>query len=316
MSGLPNVHPIDTVTKNTFISGRITEKGETRGKEGLLERIGDNAIMVFPDFSTVLEGDRHQRNEIFAQLRRIYDGELRREFGAELPNTSWAGRLTIGAAVTPAVDKYSSVFSSLGDRFVLIRWPRVGDVDAGLRAMDQDHAAKNAAMQAAVHGVFTMMEGAPIPDADLNTKRSLAALAEVIAVGRTPVERDYRNPTTVLVDPSPESNTRLPQQLAQIAKGSARLEGRATVTDVDILIAHRVAFDTLLPVRAAALQAIATGRKMAGDVSRSTMWRALRDLHELGMIVDSGGKVDHILTDSFRRLWLAAKLDPTIPTPR
>ena len=81
MEGLPNVHLIDSVTPNTFISGRAPEKGQARGKEGLLERIGTRAIILFPDFSTVLEGNRDKRDKIFSQLRRLYDGDLRREFG-------------------------------------------------------------------------------------------------------------------------------------------------------------------------------------------------------------------------------------------
>jgi hypothetical protein len=113
---------------------------------------------------------------------------------------------------------------------------------------------------------------------------------------------------------SPESNTRLPQQLCQVAKGSARLEGREAVTDSDILVAQRVAFDTLLPARSAALRAIATGQRLRGaDMSRTTAWRALRDLEDLGMIVGQD-EVAHVLTDAYRRLWVAAKLDPTIPT--
>jgi hypothetical protein len=246
-----------------------------------------------------------------AQLRRVYDGKLRREFGTEIVKNSWEGRLTIGAAVTPAVDKYSSVFSSLGDRFVMIRWPRVGGEVAGQRAMDQDYVAKNTAMRTAVHDLFTLIPTAPVPEIDSKTKRALSALSEIIAVGRTPVERDYRNPSIVLFDPIPEANTRLPQQLAQVAKGSARLEGRDTVNDIDVAVAHRVAFDTLLPLRAATLRSIAAGQKLKGpDVSRSTLWRALRDLEELGVIAGSD-EVSHVLTDAFKRLWLASKLDPT-----
>jgi hypothetical protein len=85
---------------------------------------------------------------------------------------------------------------------------------------------------------------------------------------------------------------------------------------VDIAVAHRVAFDTLLPLRAATLRSIAVGRKLKGlDTSRSTLWRALRDLEELGMIV-GGDDVSHVLADGFRRMWLAAKIDPASVPPR
>ena len=82
--------------------------------------------------------------------------------------------------------------------------------------------------------------------------------------------------------------------------------------DVDIAVAHRVAFDTLTPTRLAALRLSATGQKPPVDLSRTTLWRALRDLMELG-VVASSDDVSHVLTTAFRRYWLAAKIDPTVP---
>jgi len=120
----PGVHLIDSITPNTLVSGRAPEPGKPKGKDGLLERIGGSGMIFIPDFSTVLEGNRDKRNEIFAQLRRVYDGRLRKEFGIEGLNTEWSGRLTVGVAVTPEVDRYTSVFGALGERFVLIRWTR------------------------------------------------------------------------------------------------------------------------------------------------------------------------------------------------
>jgi hypothetical protein len=308
MKDLPNVHLIDSITPNTFISGKVPDPKKPRGKDGLLERIGNNATILFPEFSTVLEGNRDKRDEIFAQLRRLYDGDLRREFGVEGLKNDWAGRLTVGAAVTPAVDRYASVFKALGDRFVMIRWPRVGGVDAALRAMDQDHDAKNVAMRSAVHYLFTVVQDAPLPDMDTKTKRAFAALGEIIAVGRTHVERDRADQRSILYDPDPEGNTRLAQQLAQVAKGSARLEGRDSVNDTDIAIAHRVAFDTLLPARAAVLRAIASGqRPNEGESSRSTAWRALRDLEDLGMVTGNA-ELGKFLADAYAFLWMAAGL--------
>lgn len=130
--------------------------------------------------------------------------------------------------------------------------------------MDLDIAAQKAAMKRAVHGLLSAMKTAPKPGIDTATKRSLPALAEIIAVGRTPVDR-LKQDGEVIFDPNPESNTRLPQQLAQIARGSARLEGRDTVNDADIVVAQRVAFDTLLPVRRAVLQTVARSQRVFGS---------------------------------------------------
>jgi hypothetical protein len=209
LHGLPDVHLIDSLTPNTLISGRAAESGKEKGKDGLLERIGNRAIIVFPDFSTVLEGNRDKRAEIFAQLRRVYDGRLRREFGIDHAAnvTEWSGRLTVGAAVTPVVDRYTSVFGALGERFVLIRWKRIGGIEAALTAMHQDQAAKNAAMVASVHGLFAAMKHAPHPRIPADIECSIAATAELVARGRTHVQRERTDEIEYL--PEPEGATRL-----------------------------------------------------------------------------------------------------------
>jgi hypothetical protein len=98
--------------------------------------------------------------------------------------------LTIGVAVTPEVDRYTSVFGALGERFLMIRWKRVGGIDAALTAMNQDHQAKDAQMRAAVKMLFGAMNSAPDPELSNDLKRAIAATAELIAVGRTPVKRE------------------------------------------------------------------------------------------------------------------------------
>src|SRR5688572_946104 len=95
--------------------------------------------------------------------------------GSQTLPSKWSGRLTVAAAVTPEVDRYTSVFGALGERFVLIRWDRVGGVDAAIAAMEQDQPAKNAAMRAAVHGVFNAMQQHPVPEIPKELTSAIAA---------------------------------------------------------------------------------------------------------------------------------------------
>ena len=293
--GLPNFHAIDSLTPNTFLSGRAPENGKPRGKDGLLQRIGNNAIIACPDFSTLLKGNRDKRDQVFAQLRRLFDGELRREVGIELDAdaTRWKGRLTFVAGVTPNVDRYLSVFGELGERFVLIRWGRAAGADAARCAMGQDIGAKDAAMQQAVHMLFAANMTAPVAEIPSAINDAIAETAEIVARGRTPIERERDGELEYV--PQPEGATRIAQQLCQLAKGSARLDGREHVNAMDLAIVHRVALDTIPPVRAAILRALASGKTpedaaVSGRrVPRSTIHRALKDLIDLGL-VDDGTK--------------------------
>ena len=146
LQGLPSIHTLDEVTENTFISGML-DKSRTGKKPkkndpmpaSLLNRIGDEGILVVPDFSTILAMNKNKQPVILSQLRRIYDGSFNREFGTaeNLADRKWQGRITLLAGVTPELDKYHSVFQALGERFVRTRWPRAGGIDAALRAMRQ-----------------------------------------------------------------------------------------------------------------------------------------------------------------------------------
>ena len=283
MLGLSNVHVIDSVTPNTFISGKAPEPNKPRGKEGLLERIGERGMILVPDFSTILAKSRQPRADIFAQLRCIYDGKLRREFGIDGLKSEWRGRITLGAAVTPVIDRHTAVFGSLGDRFLLIRWKRIGGVDAAMKAMNQDFAAKEIAMRSAVHTMFTLMESAPEPHLDTATTRTIAAIAEIVALGRPAIEREHND--ELLYEPEAEGATRLSQQLCQLAKGSARLDGRDMVSDSDLKIVHRVAWDTLPPLRAKVLRALLRGEKVESTkLSPTTLWRITGDLQHVGLM--------------------------------
>jgi hypothetical protein len=136
-------------------------------------------------------------------------------------------------------------------------------------------------MREAVGRLFTVIKDAPNPQIPTDIERAIAATAEIVARGRTAVRRERND--DVEYSPEPESATRLAQQLCQLAKGSARLEGRAVVTDIDLAIVHRVAYDTLPPHRAAILRAILKGQSGDSvDLPRTTRRRALEDLEHVG----------------------------------
>ena len=87
LQGLSSIHTLDEVTENTFISGML-DKNRTGKKPkpdqmpaSLLNRIGDEGILIVPDFSTILAMNKNKQPVILSQLRRIYDGSFAREFG-------------------------------------------------------------------------------------------------------------------------------------------------------------------------------------------------------------------------------------------
>ena len=252
LQDLPSVHFVDEVTANTFISGYTGKQDETEKKQqrekkpcapaSYLHRLGQEAILIAADFSTVLAMDKRKRPVILAQLRRIYDGHFSREFGTgeNLSESTWKGRLTLLAGVTPEVDKHFTLLQSLGERFVRVRWPRAGGVSAGLRAMRQQSSVATQ-LRAAVHDLLRPIlsqTAVPAPEIHPLFEDSVAHLGELVALARAQVSRT-REQHELDAEPAQKGNTRLPQQLAQIGRGWADIEGSCRVTQAGMrLIQH------------------------------------------------------------------------------
>src|SRR4029450_429760 len=85
---VPVIYPLSNLTAQTFASGF-----QVRGKEqpSLLTRL-DGRILTLKDFTTILTMHRDKRSEILAQLREIYDGAYRKEFGNGVV-VDWAGKV-------------------------------------------------------------------------------------------------------------------------------------------------------------------------------------------------------------------------------
>lgn len=259
----PNTHRIDTLTPQTFISGQIRETANPDDPPaGLLHRIGNNGIILYPDFSTVLAMRPEHRASILADMRRIYDGELRKEFGTaeNLSARQWQGRLTFAVATTPDVDRQYSVFQTLGERFVMIRWPRAGGREAALAAMQQRGDDPRNELIAAVDGLRDSLKSI-YPRVSREIRNQIAALTEFTTRARTQVPRSGYNKTVFYV-PEAESATRLAQELMQIARGSALMDGRGDVNEGDYQIAVRVALDCVPAARRTILDCLIAGKDL------------------------------------------------------
>jgi hypothetical protein len=330
LDGLPTVHFIDEVTPNTFVSGRIPErkedeeKGRRKRKEkrepaSLLHRIGGDGFLIAADFSTILSMDERSRARILAQLRRIYDGHFSREFGTEenLSEREWKGRLTFITGATPDIDHHYSVFRSLGERFVQVRWPRAGGIEAGIKAMRQRGDAASD-LRSAIHhlllpilryGFSQCLKQRPFPSPLFPPEYEVrvAHLGEFVALARAHVPRS-RGDHEPVAPPSPEGNTRLPQELAQIGRGAAALAGRTEVTEDDFALVSRAAFDCIPEARMRVIRALCNGASpYATGLAHGLVFRTLEDLEALGLTEKTEAcDGNHIFTECAQELLTGA----------
>jgi hypothetical protein len=306
LHGLPSIPFVDEVTDKTFISGKVDEPGKTRKTPAsYLHRIGREGILVSADFGTILCTDKRVRNTVLAQLRRIFDGRFTRQFGTD-ENTeerTWEGRLTLLAGGTPGVDSYHNVFQSLSERFVRVRWPRAGGIDAGRRALRQEETVVKVDLMMAVHDFLLRVlrrEAIEPPLIDPQWEQRIATLSEVVALARADVPRVRDGKREICESPPPEGNTRLAQELAQV--GWAVLNGRTEVGEEEFALIVRAGLDSIPPIRKQVLMALLKGTSAYTlGLPESSVNRALEDLQAIGLATKKGDR-DWQLSETARAL--------------
>jgi hypothetical protein len=242
LSGIDCIYPLSNLTPQTFASGF-----QTKGEEPSLLMKLDGRVLSLKDFTTVLTMHRDKRGEILAQLREIYDGHYRKEFG-NAKVVDWTGKLGLIAGVTPIIDTYHSVAQVLGERFLLYR----------LRAPDALTVAKRSMRQQGAESVMREQIVA-IPE---TIEDRLAALAVFTAKARSGVVWDARGSDIEYV-PEPEGPGRLAKQFATLARGLAVVRDTAAVSETDYATVHRVAHDTVPAHRHVVIDHLV--RKYGGD---------------------------------------------------
>jgi hypothetical protein len=161
--GLPGVYPLSEITAHTFASG-FDKPG--KADPSLLRKGGlTNEILLFKDFTSVLEMRYEERQGILAQLREIYDGKYTKKWGTGR-SLDWEGRLGFLAGVTPIVDKYQGALSLLGERFIMFRphTPKRSDMaHKALTQSGQQHVMR-AELRTAIHGFIEQRRTARCPN--------------------------------------------------------------------------------------------------------------------------------------------------------
>lgn len=248
LSEQANIRIISKVTPQTFASGHAKEGAS------LLERIPDRCVLVFKDFTTVLNLRAEPRAEILSQMREIFDGNFHASFGTG-KDTAWNGKIGVLAAATPDAAESMTLDRSLGERFLTLRLRGANRQDTALRALQNGscEAQKKKALRYAMNKFLGKYRKAKhrisIPEAAMPR---IAALADFVAIARTVPHRNY---ATREIDrlAEPEGNTRLAHQLGLLSRCLAAVRGREEITEQDLQTTGRVGFDCLEPLRKLAL---------------------------------------------------------------
>jgi hypothetical protein len=283
-------------------------RGKTPHPVGILARVPGNALVTFGDLSSLLAtSDRGGRDQVFGLLRRAYDGHVTRDVtpsgGASRDGGSleWSGRLTVVAAVTSAIDRYTAHADALGPRWLYVRAE-----DRLLQSRrDAAKAARRAGVREARAEAITIatelikqaragIAKTWVPD------RVADAIEDAVLVtcwGRAAVPRNGYGRREIEDVPVIEEPPRLIRQAHVLARGLYALglndEG------VDKMI-RRIALDSMPAARLAVLRALAAeDGQTATQIARTSglhwnvAFRHCEDMAAVGVANDVIGHDEH-----------------------
>jgi hypothetical protein len=255
--------PVDEVTAPALLSWT---HGRRPQPTGVLTRISERGLVTVGDFSTVLAtSDRGGRDQLFALLRRVYDGQVTRDLGNASVPLRWSGRLTLLAACTPAIDNYASHADQLGPRWLYYRLAaassagkRATSRKARLRAGQLGTCRRQAAeltgrLVAAAHHRVGSVQLSPAGAEHLDD------LAILCCYGRAVVPRNAYGRREIEGLAIVEEPPRLVAQLLLLARGLLAL-GLQEPTAV--ALCRRAALDSMPAVRRGLLQVLADAEEV------------------------------------------------------
>ncbi len=258
----------------------------------MLTRIPREALITFGDLSSLLAtSDRGGRDQVFALLRKAYDGYAYRDQSS--PNgdrLEWSGRLTVVACVTGIIDRYAAHADQLGPRWLYDRIPE--------RSIETKQKAAKRARRGGLEGhrkqareaVAGLLSSLPdklpeLPDAVWD---AIEDAALVTAWGRGAVPRNGYGRREIEGIPVVEEPMRLVQQLGALARGILAL---GLSDETAVALARRVALDSMPEARRAVLQVLATGEVLStsacarqANLHRHVARMTLEDLAAIGVV--------------------------------
>ena len=246
LSGAPLITAVTSITPKTLVSGAQGFGGQD---PSLLPKL-DGKVLVIKDFTTILDMPHNQRDEIFGQLRDIYDGETNFAWGTGQlkPYKSLFGIL---GGVTPVIELHGSANSMLGERFLKCRMPYDNRIKSGDRLLRKTigNIGKETGMHKELRAISQQVINISVdphnpPEIPERIVTKLIRLAQWVAAMRGGVHRE-RYTKVVEFKPTQEVPTRLAKQLARLGMGMAIYHGHMKVTEKEYQMVVSVARGTV-----------------------------------------------------------------------
>ncbi len=215
-----NMHAVATLTEASLLSGSPKREKAADASGGLLRAIGGFGFLILKDVTSILAMGGEVRGPLLAALREIHDGHWTRYVGVDGGRTlAWSGKCALVGGCTPAIDQHHTVMGMMGERFLLMRMPKMGEEQQADAAMK--HSGLEEQMRRELRNAVSEFFREELPRAaefDNVSRKRMAALATFVAHARSAVERDRYHREIELI-PDSEMPGRLARTLCRLFQG-------------------------------------------------------------------------------------------------
>jgi len=250
------VHPLSTLTANTFLSG-ISKGGESASLLHNLSKGTDqeqNGIITFKDLTSILSENKDTKSVLMAQMREIYDGRYIKQFGTG-KKQEWAGKVTVIAGSTYAIHSKKKDYVSMGERFLFYNFIQPEAKAAANKSMENQESGELDEKRGWLADLTKeYIENAEIPKEKVKIpetlKKDLISLAEFSTRVRSEVERNWRSPQQEITEVyPPEMPTRMAAALQTMARALSVVNfnetGKMELQPEDHNILYKIALDSI-----------------------------------------------------------------------
>lgn len=218
----PEDFSVDDITPKTFVSGFIQPKEDKNGnpiepKPHFAEKIAGNILFVY-DLSILMSKHYEDRSTILSDMRMIYDGCLKKEYGNRVEVEVNTEGTTLICGSTPLIDKTILEDQLMGTRFITYR-THTEDRDAVMKKI-MENIPNMAALRSSLKvGVQMFENNIKLEEITVErpTQEKLMSLGNQTALLRTSASLDRnREPDNIIY---PEGPGRILKQLINLYRG-------------------------------------------------------------------------------------------------
>lgn len=300
LNNIANLHQIDSLTTQTFISGAKKGSGN---EPSLLLRI-QNGILTIKDFTTLLSMPKDTRSEIMGQLRKVYDGDFNKSFGTGA-SIAWKGKMSLIAGVTTAIYTKGAMYSAMGERFIMYKMVLPDRLIVTRRALSNianiDMKERRAEIKKAFKHYLDECLDIPemMPTVDKEIVEDLIQLVNIATLSRSAVERDNYTPNKEIdFKHDAEMPMRFAEQLIVLASAFIVMNGNGELEEQDKKTLYKITLDSINIKKRNCLRALlrqdtvfTKELAISMEYPTPTISRTLQELNVFGLIerIPGGG---------------------------